>query len=591
MLRKHLFKHLLALVALVSNYAYAASCDFTVQSEWGTGFTSSVTITNDTNQVINDWVVSLDFAGSATTSNMWNASLSGSGPYQAASKPYNRTIQPNSSVQFGFNAIKTTSGTPALAPTLGGICAASTGDKPPTAIASSSPLSGDIPLTVHFDATASTDPEGNALSYLWEFEDGSTATSATPSRTFSQAGTHTIKLTVSDGSLDSSTISIIVDAQLPEPTTAQCEYVLRSEWNTGYTSALKITNVSPQAINSWTVSMRFEDEASISNIWNADLSGSNPYQATNKSYNGTIAANSTIEFGFNSRKAVTGRAAIPPTLGGICGELEVDNQPPQASAEVSPLEGDAPLLVTFNASGSSDPEGDNLSYRWDFGDGNTSSDVIATHRYSNTGRYAALLTVTDTEQNTDTVSVGITVTEAPPPPPTVSYALDTARSSLHFVSTKKTHVVETHTFTELSGGISPEGEAVLRINLNSVDTGVSIRNQRMRDYLFETASFGEAEVTLDVDMDTLATLSIGETLEQAITPVVNLHGVSLAVATTVTMTRLSADAILVQNTQPILLNATDFGLTDGIETLRSLASLSVISHVVPINITLIFNTP
>ena len=199
--------------------------------------------------------------------------------------------------------------------------------------------------------------------------------------------------------------------------------------------------------------------------------------------------------------------------------------------------------------------------------------------------------MTDTEQNTDTVSVGITVTEAPPPPPTVSYALDTARSSLHFVSTKKTHVVETHTFTELSGGISPEGEAVLRINLNSVDTGVSIRNQRMRDYLFETASFGEAEVTLGVDMDTLATLSIGETLEQAVTPIVNLHGVSLAVATTVTITRLSADAILVQNTQPILLNATDFGLTDGIETLRSLASLSVISHVVPINITLIFNTP
>jgi len=511
MLSRHLFKFLIALVALSSNHLYAATCNFTLVNEWNSGFTSSVTITNDTDQVINGWDVSMDFSGSASINGMWNASLSGSGPYQAANKNYNSTIQPNSSVQFGFNSNKTTSNTPASAPTFGGICSSDEENTPPP---------------------------------------------PTPT----------------------------------EPITAQCEYVINSEWSTGFSSAVKITNTAQQAINDWTVGMDFTDGSTITNLWNANLSGNNPYQATNKSYNKTIAANSTIQFGFNSRKAVSGRSAVVPLLSGICSADVVSNEPPVANAEVSPLQGTTPLIANFNASGSSDPDGDTLSYRWDFGDGNFSSEVVTSHTYTEAGSYTIVLTVTDSELNSDTATVTLTATDPPPPPSTASYILDAERSSLHFVSTKKVHVVETHTFTELSGDISAEGDAVVRINLDSVETGIETRNQRMRDFLFETATFSEAEISLGVDLAEITNLAVGESLQKAITPTVDLHGVSIPIDALVNVTRLNADTILVQNTQPILLAAADFSLTDGIETLRSLASLSVISYSVPTNFTLFFNT-
>jgi glucose/arabinose dehydrogenase len=71
------------------------------------------------------------------------------------------------------------------------------------------------------------------------------------------------------------------------------------------------------------------------------------------------------------------------------------NQPPNAVAAASPSSGPAPLAVSFSAAGSSDPEGDALSYHWDFGDGQTSSEAAPTHRYAAPGDYRAALTVTD----------------------------------------------------------------------------------------------------------------------------------------------------------------------------------------------------
>jgi PKD repeat protein len=587
MLSKKLVKLLIALVALSSNHLYAASCNFTLESEWGTGFTSSISITNDTNQAINGWAVAIDFAGSATITNMWNANLSGSDPYQASNQSWNGTIQPNSTVQFGFNSQKSTPHTPALAPTLGGLCTDNTGNNAPTAIAAASPLAGEIPLSVTFDASASVDPDGDNLSYLWQFEDGTTSSGVTTTRTYAEAGAYTALLTVSDGEHDATT-NITINAHLPEPTSAQCEYIISNEWNSGFTSAVRITNTAQQAITDWTVLMNFANGSTITHIWNADLSGDNPYQASNKSYNRTIWPNSTIEFGFNSQKQASGSPAQAPILGGICASTNT-NQPPTAQATASPTQGTAPLTVNFDASNSTDPDGDNLSYQWNFGDGNSSSDAVTSHTYANAGTYTASLTATDTASNADTAAITITVADAPPPPPSAAYVLDAERSSLHFVSTKKVHVVETHTFTELSGEISADGVAVVRINLDSVDTGIDIRNQRMRDYLFETATYSEAEISLDVDMAQIASIPVGDSLAQDITPTVNLHGFSIPITAQVTITRLNADTVLVQNTQPILVAAADFGLTDGIEVLRNLASLSVISYSVPTNFTLLFN--
>ena len=71
------------------------------------------------------------------------------------------------------------------------------------------PYSGEPGQALAFDGTASSDPNGDALTYLWEFGDGATASGATPSHSYSADGTYTATLTVSDGEFtDAATTSV-----------------------------------------------------------------------------------------------------------------------------------------------------------------------------------------------------------------------------------------------------------------------------------------------------------------------------------------------------------------------------------------------
>jgi C1A family cysteine protease len=70
------------------------------------------------------------------------------------------------------------------------------------------------------------------------------------------------------------------------------------------------------------------------------------------------------------------------------------NEPPVADAG-GPYSGDEGSTVSFDGSGSSDPNGDVLSYAWTFGDGATGTGVAPTHTYDDNAIYTVCLTVTD----------------------------------------------------------------------------------------------------------------------------------------------------------------------------------------------------
>ena len=75
--------------------------------------------------------------------------------------------------------------------------------------------------------------------------------------------------------------------------------------------------------------------------------------------------------------------------------IESTNRAPVAAAGVDQfaLDGDK---LTFDGGGSDDPDGDNITYQWNFGDGSpTASGVIAKHSYSAAGTYTVTLTVDD----------------------------------------------------------------------------------------------------------------------------------------------------------------------------------------------------
>ena len=78
------------------------------------------------------------------------------------------------------------------------------------------------------------------------------------------------------------------------------------------------------------------------------------------------------------------------------------NQAPVVNASAtSPTSGPAPLAVAFSAAGSSDPEGQPLTYSWNFGDGATSNSANPSHTYTATGNYQARLTVSDGVNSVD----------------------------------------------------------------------------------------------------------------------------------------------------------------------------------------------
>lgn len=95
------------------------------------------------------------------------------------------------------------------------------------------------------------------------------------------------------------------------------------------------------------------------------------------------------------------------------------NRPPVASVSAAPTEGSAPLTVNFSGANSNDPDGNALTYAWDFGDGTGGIGVSTQHTYGNNGSYAATLTVTDTgslsSQAQATITVGQSQSGVPNP--------------------------------------------------------------------------------------------------------------------------------------------------------------------------------
>jgi glucose/arabinose dehydrogenase len=90
---------------------------------------------------------------------------------------------------------------------------------PPTVAISATPTSGLSPLTVQFSSAGSKDPEGKAVTYAWDFGDGSTSTDANPTHIYNANGVQkfTAKLTVSDpdGGSASDTVLITVGDRAP----------------------------------------------------------------------------------------------------------------------------------------------------------------------------------------------------------------------------------------------------------------------------------------------------------------------------------------------------------------------------------------
>ncbi len=98
---------------------------------------------------------------------------------------------------------------------------------------------------------------------------------------------------------------------------ANCSYVVTGDWGSGYTAVVRIKNNGSATINDWNVSWNYNDASRVTNSWNANLTGSNPYSATGLSWNSSIQPGQTAEFGFQGTKN-NGTAPVPSVTGSVC---------------------------------------------------------------------------------------------------------------------------------------------------------------------------------------------------------------------------------------------------------------------------------
>lgn len=88
---------------------------------------------------------------------------------------------------------------------------------PPTAVALADITSGPAPLTVNFDGSQSSDPEGRPMSFRWNFGDGDIESEMSPTHVFLGPGDYVVELRVADdiGQTDPDRITITVCAIAP----------------------------------------------------------------------------------------------------------------------------------------------------------------------------------------------------------------------------------------------------------------------------------------------------------------------------------------------------------------------------------------
>ncbi len=167
------------------------------------------------------------------------------------------------------------------------------------------------------------------------------------------------------------------------------------------------------------------------------------------------------------------------------------------------------------------------------------------------------------------------------------WKLDNEDSHVNFISIKKSSIAEIHGFKSLSGSINGK-EATVKIDLSSVETNIPIRNERMRNILFNVDRYPTALITAKIDGFTLDELRAGRKIEKQLEIKLELHGMTKSLSAKVNIVKLLNNQVLVHSIYPIIVKASDYGLEEGIKKLKSIAKLPSISTAVPVTFSLVF---
>ena len=236
--------------------------------------------------------------------------------------------------------------------------------------------------TASLDGTSSTDPDGTVVGWAWNFGDTSTGTGATPQHTYAAAGTYPVSLTVTDNQGATTVVTHNVTVSDLPPVAA-------------------FTSTSANVVASFDATTSTDPDGTVASYsWNFGDSST----GTGVTPQHTYAALGTYPVSLT----VTDNQGATNT---VVQNVSLTDQPPIAAFTATP----SYLVGSFDATGSTDPDGTIASYAWNFGDTTTGSGATTQHTYSAAGTYVVSLTVTDNQGATTTVTHSLTVAANVPP--------------------------------------------------------------------------------------------------------------------------------------------------------------------------------
>jgi hypothetical protein len=161
-------------------------------------------------------------------------------------------------------------------------------------------------------------------------------------------------------------------------------------------------------------------------------------------------------------------------------------------------------------------------------------------------------------------------------------------SRIQFVSIKNNTIGETSHFDMISGTVGDQGAVEVRVALDSVETNIGIRNDRMKKMLFEVGLYPEAVITAQLSDEAMAAAGSSSGAAVPVVLQIDLHGQVVSKDAVITVSATDAGGFSATTSQPILLNAAEFELENGVAALQSVAGLNAISRVIPVTVALNF---
>ncbi|MBN1784335.1 MAG: PKD domain-containing protein [Candidatus Bathyarchaeota archaeon] len=257
-------------------------------------------------------------------------------------------------------------------------------NKPPIAIFTESAHRVDTSEVISFDASYSYDLDGTIVSYSWDFGDGTTATGVEVDHGYTDDGTYTVILTVTDddGATDNDEDTKTVDNLPPVASFTESAHTVDTS-DVIYFDASDSYDVDGKIV---TYEWEFGDGATASGV--------------------------EVEHAYTDDRAYTVTLIVTDDDGGTdaaYGTKTVINRIPVASFTESAHTVHPDEIIHFDASESYDVDGTIIRYEWDFGDGKLGTGITTEHAYREAGNYTVTLTVTDNDRTsastTDTKTV------------------------------------------------------------------------------------------------------------------------------------------------------------------------------------------